>query len=113
MNALSRANELLHRALEHHELSGKNLSNDYQAVRRLRREGSKLWDEVRAHLAALSNPPPAPPPELPPQQPEDAGEPGTETHTPVASAAEAVGADSAPTAEAAPAAKPAKKGKKA
>lgn len=57
MDAVTRyqaAERLLAEALDLHKLKQKANSNDYNAVRQVRRRGDRIWADVEAHLALVS-----------------------------------------------------------
>jgi hypothetical protein len=45
------ARELLSRMLEVHDMQQKNVANDYESVRRIRKQSNTLFEEVRAFLS--------------------------------------------------------------
>ena len=58
MDAVDRykkAEALLQEALELHRLASKNNANDYLAVRRLKKRGEAVWDDVKAYLELMRN----------------------------------------------------------
>lgn len=58
MDAVARytkAEALLQEALELHRLASKNNANDYMAVRRLKKRGEAVWEDVETYLELMRN----------------------------------------------------------
>ena len=58
MDRLEQAEELLTRALENHDLEQRsNRADHYDVVRKLRRDGNRVWADIRQFLTAEEAPP--------------------------------------------------------
>lgn len=52
-NRAIRAETLLHELAEWHALTKKPQANDYDVVRKIRRQGDRIWKEAEAYLALI------------------------------------------------------------